>query len=319
MRAGLRWRLASAAATVLISLLLCFALGQLTPGDAFTALEMDPSVPPATLAHLRALYEPHQPLFERLGAWLAGLGRGEWGYSLQYHRPVLSLLRHRLPLSLELMGLGLAMAWALGLCLALLPAWLGEHARWRTERLLEGLLHGAGALVTGLPLGVLAVLALVWAPVAWLPAGAQPSPWLPAAVLALAFLPTIYFQAAHALTRVRQRGFVQQARANGLGPARIVLLHVLPNCSDVLVPIASLTLSQALIELVILEPLLGWPGVGQLSIQAAESRDMPVLAALVLITSLLVIGSNWASELVQYWLNPQLQSRRQFAQTAGAE
>lgn len=319
MRAGLRWRLASAAATVLISLLLCFALGQLTPGDAFTSLEMDPSVPPATLAHLRTLYAPHRPMIERLGAWLAGLTRGEWGYSLQYHRPVLSLLRHRLPLSLELMVLGLAMAWALGLGLALLPAWLGERACWRTQRAFDGVLHGAGALLTGLPLGVLAVLALVWAPVTWLPAGAQPSPWLPAAVLALAFLPTVYFQAAHALARIEQRGFVQQARAAGLGPARIVLRHVLPNCSDVLVPIASLTLSQALIELVILEPLLGWPGVGQLSIQAAEGRDMPVLAALVLLTSLLVIGSNWLSELVQYGLNPQLQRGRRFARMAGAD
>ncbi|MGH3181792.1 MAG: hypothetical protein ACRDOE_07785, partial [Streptosporangiaceae bacterium] len=160
-------RTAAALATLLAILLLSFALAQLTPGDAFSALELDPSVSPATLAHLRAVYLPQQPWPRRLGAWLAGTVRGDLGVSLQFHRPVLSLLRERTPASLKLIVLGLALAWTLGLLQALVPAWLGERARWRWQRRLNVGLHFAASLLTALPLGVLAVAALLLAPVQW--------------------------------------------------------------------------------------------------------------------------------------------------------
>lgn len=314
MRFRLRHRLAAAIATLFASLLLCFGLGQWTPGDAFTALELDPAVPPATLAHLRAVYLHQQPLLHRFGAWLAAAAHGDWGYSLQFHRPVLSLLRERAPASLELILLGLALAWSAGLLLALVPAWLGEQSRWRWQRALDLGFHFAASLLTALPLGVLAVVALLLAPVAWLPGLGAGSPWLPATVLALAFLPTVYFQAAHALADIAARAFMTQGRAAGLSPLRLLWVHALPNTADVLVPVASLTLSQALVELVVLEPLMGWPGLGQLSIQAAQSKDMPVLSALVLISSLVVIVGNWVSEAVQLRLNPRLRPGRALPQ-----
>ncbi len=316
MTRGVRQRLVSAAASVAAALAVCFALGQLTPGDAFSALELDPSVSPAALAHLRAEYAPQASLAGRFASWLAAAAHGDLGISLASHRPVLSLLRQRAPASAELLALGLGMAWITGLALALLPAWLGECARWRMQRALAAVFGGAAALLTALPLGVLAVGALLLAPAAWLPGGTGGSPWLPAAVLALAFLPMVYFQAHQALAAA-ERGFLAQERAAGIGPWRRVLAHALPNTSDTLAPVASLSVSQALAELVILEPLLGWPGLGQLSLQAAESKDMPVLAALVLLTSLVVVACNLASDAAQWLLNPQLRRRTGFA--AGKE
>lgn len=315
MRKRLAQRAGAAATTIFATLLLCFALAQLTPGDAFSALELDPEISPATLAHLRAVYLPQQPLAERFAAWLGSAARGDLGMSLQFHRPVVSLLRERAPASLELIVLGLGLAWTLGLLLALVPAWLAQSERWRWQRSVDSVMHLAASLLTALPLGVLAVAALLLAPTDWLPGGPQGAPWLPAFVVALAFLPTVYFQAAHALARVAGTGFVAQARASGLSPLRILLAHALPNTSDVLAPVASLTISQALVELVVIEPLMGWPGLGQLSIQAAQTKDMPVLSALVLLSSLLVIVSNWASEVAQFGLNPQLRhtSARAFA------
>lgn len=308
-----RRRLLGAALTIAFSVLLCFGLGQMTPGDAFSALELDPGVPAAALASLRARYLPQRTLPERFAAWTEAAAHGDLGYSLEYHRPVTILLRERAPASLELIVLGLGLAWVAGLLLALIPAWLGEGARRGWQRGLEIVFHGGASLLAALPLGVLAVAALVAAPVRWLPGYGPSSPWLPAGVLALAFLPTVYFQAAHALNGVLERPFMQQGRAAGLGASRLLLLHALPNTTDVLVPVASLTLSQALVELVVLEPLLGWPGLGQLSIQAAQTKDMPVLAALVLLSSLVVILSNWGSEGLQLWLNPQLRRRSGFA------
>jgi peptide/nickel transport system permease protein len=302
-------RLATAGLTLAATLLLCFGLAQFTPGDAFTSLELDPTIPAAALAHWRALYLPQQNWVVRFAHWVGAAGRGQLGYSLEYHRSVASLLRQRVPASFELMILGLGLAWGSGLLLALIPAWLGESGRERFERRLGWVLHGLAAVLTALPLGVLAIGALLFAPLAWLPTDAQPSPWLPASVLALAFLPTVYFQAAQALAQVRGRPFLLQGRAAGFSPMRLLLRHALPNTSDVLVPVASLTITQALVELVILEPLLGWPGIGQLSIQAAQSKDLPVLSALVLLSGLLAITANMLSDVVQARLHPQLRAR----------
>ncbi|MFI5268208.1 MAG: ABC transporter permease subunit, partial [Chloroflexota bacterium] len=283
-------------------------LAQFAPGDAYSRLELDPAISPAALAHLRAEYLPSGSLLERFGGWAAAAGHGNLGYSLESHRPVLSLLRERAAPSAELILLGLASAWSVGLLLAFVPAWLGERARPGWERSLDWLLHAAAALLTALPLGVLAIAALTLAPVRWLPSPQHASPILPAVVLALAFLPTVYFQASHALAQVRAQVFMLQGRACGWAPWRLLLLHALPNTADVLVPVASLTVSQALVELVVLETLLGWPGLGQLSIEAAQNRDLPVLAGLVLLTSLVVIACNLGSELVQVGLNPRLRS-----------
>lgn len=302
----------SAAGSVLVALLLCFLLLQATPGDAFSQLELDPNLPAATLQHLRQQFEPQRSTAERFGAWLGAALQGDLGESLTSHQPVLELLRQRAAASFELILLGLGLAWAAGLLAAIVQTWLNEAGYIRGARRLDLLGHGAASALAALPLGVLALGALVSAPVDWLPGVAAPSPWLPALVLALAFLPAIYLHAVHALGQARQRGFVQHSHAAGIAPLRIVLIHVLPNAADVLAPVASLTLSQALVELVILEPLLGWPGLGQLSLQAAQTKDMPVLAGLVLLTSLVVIGANWTSEAAQLWLNPQLRPSRTY-------
>lgn len=301
-------RLLLALASITASVLVCFALAQFAPGDAFTQLELDPALAPAAVARLRSENLSSAGLPHRFGAWLWAAVHGDLGYSLQSHRPVLSLLRERAGASAELILLGLGLAWGIGLLLALAPAWLGERSHYRIERFLDVSLHGLAAILTALPLGVLAIAALVLAPPQWLPSPDGGSIALPGLVLALAFLPTVYFQTNHTLGEVRAKAFMMQGRANGVAPWRLLLIHALPNAADVLVPVASLTVSQALVELVVLETLLGWPGLGQLSITAAQNRDLAVLAALVMLTSFVVIACNWGSEWVQIRCNPQLRA-----------
>lgn len=303
-------RVATLLATIIASLLVCFALSAMTPGDAFTQLELDPAIPPATLAALRARYAAQSGVTARLRAWATGLERGKLGYSLAFHRPVASLLRERAPATLRLLGLAFVLAWLLALFWALSEALLA-HSR------LGALLHGAsGALAaawSSLPVGFVAVVALIVAPVAWL-AGladfgggrAVTWPWLAAAVLACEFIPALYLQTAQALQTALGQPFVVAARARGLSRARVLWKHVVPNTFDTLIPLGSLTVTQLLVDTVIVETLLGWPGLGQLAVSAAAQRDLPLLSAIVLLTSLLVIATGIVSDLLQLWTNPRL-------------
>src|SRR5579883_2975734 len=236
-------RMATLFATIIASLLVCFALSAMTPGDAFTQLELDPAIPPATLAALRARYAAQSGVTARLRAWATGLERGKLGYSLAFHRPVASLLRERAPATLRLLGLAFVLAWLLALFWALSEALLA-HSRW------GGLLHGvSGALAaawSSLQVGFVAVVALVVARVAWLA-------WLAAAVLACEFIPALYLQTAQALQTALGQPFVVAARARGLSRARVLWKHVVPNTFDTLIPLGSLTVTQLLVDTVIVE------------------------------------------------------------------
>lgn len=304
-------RLLALLATIIASLLVCFALSALTPGDAFSQWELDPSVSPATLVAWRARYLPGQSVPARFAAWGSGLAHGDLGYSLAFHRPVGALLRARAPATFRLLALAWVLAWLVALGWALAEARLG---RFR----FAGALHALGSFVASawasLPVGFVAVLALVVAPLAWLAGSANFAtegstgrwPWLAASVLAFEFIPALYLQCAHALSVVAQQPYVVAARARGLSYGRVLWRHILPNSFDTLIPLASLTVTQLLVDTVIVETLLGWPGIGQLAVSAAAERDMPLLSALVLLTSLVVIAAGVISDLLQYWTNPRL-------------
>ena len=303
-------RLLSALVSLSGAVLLCFLFAQQTPGDAFTALELDPSIPASTVALLRSRESAQQPLVERFMSWLNAAAHGDLGISIEYHRPVLTLLRERAPATVELLGLAFVMAWLVGMTLAFLPS----LADW--ARPLRTAIDSVAAAVAAVPTAVVAVAAMSLAPARWLPGafgldpgtGASPQPWLAAGVLSLGLLPAVYLQASQAITLLSSRPFVTAAQAAGAGPLRLLFRHIFPNSLDFLLPFASLSIAQLMIDTVIVENLLAWPGIGQLSIDAASQRDLPVVAALVLLSSVVVVTGNLLSDLLQYLTNPQLRT-----------
>lgn len=292
------------------AVLLCFFFAQRTPGDAFTSLELDPSVPAQTLALLRSRYAPQQSLPEKFTHWGVALLHGNLGVSIEYHRPVLELLKERTPATLELLGLSFLLAWLLGLFLAVLPACDDRLQPLRT------LLDAVAAVASAVPTAIVAVAAIALAPARWLPggfilepgSGSLPSPWLASAVLAIGLLPAVYLQVSQAIVTVSSRPFALAARAAGAGPIRLLFRHLLPNTLDSLLPFTAVSLAQILIETVIVETLLSWPGIGQLSLDAASQRDLPVVAALVLLTSCVVVLGNLFSDVLQFATNPRLRT-----------
>lgn len=311
---------ASAAGMAVLSLLagmlVAFVISSLTPGDSFSDLELDPSVSAKTIALLRARYVPNQPLAGRFARWLVAATHGDLGYSISFHRSVTQLLAERLPATLQLIALAFALAWAAGLVTGLALAALGEG---RVAAGLRAFASLAACTIASMPTAVVAIAALLLAPPAWLNTLTAPGaggslsarhitslPWLPACVLAVGLVPAIYFQCLHALAAVLPRPFILAARARGNSKARVLARYALPNCFDLLVPLASVAVTQLLLECIIVETLLDWPGIGQLSIVSATQRDLPLLSALVLLTAVVVIAANLTSDFMQWRSNPRL-------------
>ncbi|WP_375465145.1 ABC transporter permease, partial [uncultured Methylobacterium sp.] len=114
-------RLALAVPTLVLASMIIFALQQLLPGDAATALSGEER-DPAAITFIREKYHLDRPLPVRYGYWAAGVLRGDLGESIRLQKPVSELVTEKLPVTLELACLAMLVALAIGVPMGILSA-----------------------------------------------------------------------------------------------------------------------------------------------------------------------------------------------------
>jgi len=276
---------------------LSFALLAAAGGDAVTALQHNPQVSEATLNRLRQVYGLDQPLAVRYLRWLAEAARGRLGDSIYYQRPVAEVLWPRWWRTLALALTALLLAWPVALV-------LGVAAARRAAAWLDWL---CGALVlvgASTPRLLLALVALALAVrVGTLTAD---SIWLPALVLCVPLLALFLAQTRECVAAALAQEHVRAARAKGLPERSILLRHVLRPALNPLISVFGYSLGSVLSGSVIVEQVLGWPGLGQLSVVAVLSRDVPLLLGVVLLAAAAVLAGNLLADLLLRWNDPRL-------------
>jgi peptide/nickel transport system permease protein len=295
---------------LLIISALVFVLLAATGGDALSALSADPLVSEATIKSLRQVYGLDQPLHVRYARWLANVLRGQLGQSFFYRAPVAQVLWPRLVSTLQLASVALALAWGLALTLGALAA--RRKGSW-IDRFCGFLI----LLATSTPRIVLALLALAFAArtqlfsIGAVPAEANSFAMLkrvvlPALVLCVPLVALFLAQVREGLGEALHEEFVQVARAKGL-PERIVILrHALRSALNPLITIFGYSLGGVMSGSVIVETVLGWPGLGQLSVVAVRSRDVPLLMGVVLVTATAVLIGNLVADILLRLNDPRL-------------
>jgi len=269
-----------------------FSFLHLTPGDPVEAM-LGTEVDQATKAGLRQALGLDRPLFVQYAVWIGRAARGDLGSSIRTHERVSAILGEKLPVTLELT----VAASLVGLTIAL-PA--GVLAAVRRNSAIDLGAMGialAGVSIPSFSLGVMLILlfALHWR---WLPsigyvsffhdpAGALRHLALPAVTLGLGL--------AGALTRMVRSGvleelgqdYVRTAKAKGLSFPSVINRHVLRNALLPALTVLGVQVSVLLGGAVITEQIFAWPGVGQLAVQAVQSRDYPVLQGTILVIAAL--------------------------------
>ena len=320
MRSGVLKLIVSRAAQGLIVLVvvsaLTFALLAAAGGDALDAMYNDPHVSAEVIESLRASYGLDRPLPTRYARWLSGALRGDLGFSFYYRAPVGPLLLPRFLHTLTLGALALSIAWAVALALGALAA---SAPRGPADRL-------AGALVllaSSTPRIVLALLALVVA-ARWAlfstgdGGGGKPTRALLAALVLSAPLVALFLaQTREGLREALGEEFVRVARAKGLGERRVVFGHAIRAALNPLVTVFGYSLGGVVSGSVIVETILGWPGLGQLSVTAVRSRDVPLLMAVVVVTSTAVLAGNLVADILLRLNDPRI-SWEESGKAAGA-
>jgi peptide/nickel transport system permease protein len=251
-----------------------------------------------------------RPVHEQYFHFLANAARGDLGNSFVYGEPALKLILQRMPATLELALAAFLLAIAFGI-----P--LGMYAGLRPESPASRAIMAGSILGFSLPtFWVGLMLIMVFAVMlGWLPSTGRGDfmTWdglrhlaLPALNLAL-FKMALVTRLARAGTReAALQDYVKFARAKGLSPARVVLVHVLKNILVPVVTVLGLELGGLIAFSVVTETVFAWPGMGKLLIDSIQRLDRPVIVAYLVITVLMFVLINLIVDILYSMLDPRV-------------
>ena len=302
MSAFLLKRLAQAAVSVFGVTALIFFLQRLT-GDP-VLLMVPEGATEDTIERIRTQLGFDRPVTEQFADYLRGLMVLDFGQSAVQNVPVADIIASRLPFTVQLAGGALALAFGVGVPLGVFMAVRRDHPLARL---------GMGVVLAGQSLptfwsGILFIM-LFAVHLGWLPAsGAREAEnlILPALTLSLLSLATFARVTRTAVLDELSRAYVRAARAKGLPIGRVVVAHVLRNAAIPVISIAALEITNLLSGAVIVETVFAWPGLGLLTVQAIESRDFPIVQAVVLIGAFVSIVLNLAADILYSAVDPRI-------------
>jgi peptide/nickel transport system permease protein len=286
-----------------------FAIVRLSPSDPAILLAGGRRSSPETLAAIRAKYRLGESLPRQYLAWAAGAIRGDLGESYRLKQSVSAMIAQRLPVTLQLILMSMALSLA-----AALP--LGVVAAANEGRALDRMITAFALAALSSPVfltGIVGMLVFAYY-LGWLPAFGSGAGFvenlryllLPSIALALNMLALSLRVTRNGMIEALGSNYVQTAIAKGL-PRRVVLLkHAFRNALIPLSTVTGLQIGFLLTGTVLVEYTFGIGGIGSLLVNGIQSSDYPVIqgATLFVVAAFLLV--NLAVDLLYAAIDPRI-------------
>lgn len=295
---------------------IAFILTELAPGDFFEDMRLNPQISAETLAGLRQQHGLNESLPLRYGHWLRAVVHGDLGYSFAYNSAVAPLLAVRVRNTLLVAVPAMIAAWMLAIPLGVWSA--SRQGGWpdRATSVTTSLLVAAPDLL-------LALAALLFAVhTRWFPAGGMQAVGgqagvrdlglhlvLPVLILVLSALPLLVRHVRAAMLEVLEASFVQAARAHGIPQGQLLFRHALPAAANPLTSLLGFSIATLLSGSLLVEVIMGWPGLGPLLLEAVLGRDIYVVIGSVMLSTLLLVTGMFIADILLYTLDPRIRER----------
>ena len=295
--------------------MLTFLIASLLPGDlAFTIL--GDQATPEKVEALRKQMGLDRPIWERYFVWLSSVLQGDLGRSFRTGETVLAAVLDRLPVSLELMVLAEVLGLVIAIPLAILCA---VKSGGPLDRFLTGLAFGKLSLppfMVAILLIYLFAVELGWLPATgWVPFAEDP--WgnirsfiLPALTLGIAEWPVLMRVLRSDMIATLQEDYIAMAKAKGLKPWRILMVHALKPSSLTLVTVTGINIGRLIGGALIIETIFALPGIGRLLVGAIYARDFIILQGVVLFVAIGFVMVNFIVDMLYAVLDPRIRHGR---------
>ena len=312
--------------------LLSFALIRLVPGDPIELLAGERGIDPARHAALRAELGLDRPLLEQYWIYIQNVLHGDLGVSIVTKTPVLDEFLTLFPATIELSLFAITLALLVGLPIGILAA--VKRGSWFDYSTM-----GLSLVGYSMPIFWWALLLILffsvqlgWTPVSgrisvlyWVEpvtgfmlidsllsdeAGAFRSALshliLPSIALGTIPLAVIARMTRSSMLEVLSEDYIRTARAKGLAPWRVIVIHALRNALIPVLTVVGLQVGVLFAGAILTETIFAWPGVGKWLIESVQRRDYPVLQGGVLLVATVVMAINLIVDLLYGLINPRI-------------
>ncbi len=277
---------------------------------------------PAQRAEIRASLGLDDPVVVQFARYFANATQFKFGVSYQFRQPVSSLLQERMPATLELATCATLLALFFGIL-------MGIYSALRRDSFTAKLLQAVSLIGISLPtflIGILLIylfaVTLGWLPsfgrgevvkLGWWTTGfLTVSGWkaliMPSITLGL-FQMTLIMRLVRAeMLEVLRTDYIRFARARGLTTRAIHFGHALKNTLVPVITVAGLQFGSVIAFAIITETVFQWPGMGLLFVQAVQNVDIPIMAAYLLVVSLIFVTINLVVDILYTIVDPRLRA-----------
>lgn len=299
-------------ATLLVAALLTFLAFEVIPSDAaMTKLDID-----ATQEEIDALREKlglNRPLLARYASFLAGAVRGDFGESTNYGMPVGSLLGKRLGVTVGLALYSFILIVVVSLPLGLLFARRNSGRGGGLSTFVTQTMMAVPPFFLGMIFSLVFGVILRWfTPGAYVSAGEDFGGFLsfmffPALSVAI---PKIGMTVRFFQSSVNEQlyaDYVRTAKSKGCSRRRILLHHVMKNALVPVITFLTMVMAEILAGSIVIEQVFNLSGIGRLLAVSISNRDYPVVRAIILYTTTVVVILNYITDLICRALDPRIQ------------
>lgn len=317
MTAFLLRRLTISAILLFFVSIVIFVIITLTPGSPYPWGDLNPKISPAVQEAFRKRFHLDQPLYKQYALTMRDLFTGQL-CSTKDDRPVLLKIVERLPATIRLNILALALSFSFGILLGVFCArhygktpdtiasifafiLIALPSFWISYLVAIALVNGFAVPILGThSYGIFFSNALQrWLDTFWHVA-------LPAMILSVVGIAAQSRFVRASMTEVLKEDYIRTARAKGLPEDIVFYKHALRNSIRPLVTGLGFLLPALLGGSVIVESIFAYPGIGRLGYQAVLDRDYPTLVALNFITAVLVLLGNLFADILYAVVDPRV-------------
>jgi peptide/nickel transport system permease protein len=309
-------RILIAVPTLLAISVVLFTILTLAPGDPLGQLSQNPDVPPEVRAQLRQQLGIDQPVYVQYVKWLTSTARGNWGYSFASHVDVKVLIEQRLPATLLVVGSAYLVALAIAVPIGILSAVKQYSPLDNISTTFAYLGYSLPTFFTGLLFILIFSINLRWLPFIYTSDIQANGPEYLLELLRHAIMPIMVlalFQAAQLTRYVRasmldviHMDYVTTARAKGLSSVKVTLRHAFRNALIPVVTIIALEVPAIFTGAIVTEQIFRVPGIGSLLISSINSKDTPVVMAIVFTYAVLVVAFTLVADVLYGVLDPRV-------------
>lgn len=296
-------RLIEAALILLGITFVTYVLLYLVPADPVRQIA-GRSATAETVESIRRQLGLDLPFYEQYWRYLTSLIQGDLGRSYVQRSEVSELIWARLPASLLLMVAAISAELLMGLTMGIISAVRRNSTTDQSLMVISFVGISAPQFVVGLLL-----LNIFAAQLGWFPIGGYGTfSHLVLPALTLGFMGAGWYSRMmrSSMLNVLGQDFIRTARAKGLGKARIILRHAVPNALLPIIAMIGIDIGIFMSGIVVVESVYGWPGIGQLAWQAIQRIDIPIIMGVTLVAAFSIVMGNLLADIVALFVDPRI-------------